>query len=710
MSDRMTTFRSGYYRRAVPYAGQEQPIDRESQGETVLRRAKEATDKFRSVPIVGQQMYDANVDLPKRREALLQTNPWLEAVLDEVVKARLGMYNSDEEWAKSKKYGWAESHAPDMPLDSEHFSISYDPETGKFMVDDTDAALDLMMADKAKYDEARKPYEDWVNTPYITLTPSTREDAEAKGLGFYPTTNDYLEALVATKLGEDNRQALYDLAQMRFAKMLMDDSKSESPKYGSIIGRFLTDPDPEGNRGMRQREFDTNNAVKVGLANMVAPVTSAVAFDPELSHKTTDTERAVRALADLGLNVATVALPFGGAARGALMAGRTGAIAGGAAGGLANYALGRGVNQGFAMATGRGTDEYPIDVTDAAIESGIGAVFGPVTAANRVKGVTKIRSKMNPREPHSVKYSDIKASVKASKKNPTNPDVAESQFRGSSFDKYDKNYKNQAMQAQMAPVPEAEGLKLATGLPYGNLNSYPVTTSYNDLIKGKQAYGVVPKSGPNTNKVINPKKQKSRLPNGKFHYEEVPEAWAYGDDPEFVSKYVKEHPEYFDKDFSGENLAALGSILKRAQVKGSPESRFFTGRTESMKGKDFAKQLAQFRGNTIDDANRKANDMFADILSKKSTPGTMDSKGNFVKADEKQEKMYRGAMKDYSRRANQNMVSKSDLRGANSLRLRDIPYKVGGGGLSIVSKNVIPFGSNVLMDVPPVKYEQRKEK
>ena len=124
-------------------------------------------------------------------------------------------------------------------------------------------------------------FEDFIKEPYTQeLAPMTRDEAKSSDVDWYPTTNEFLNALIETKLGEGNKEPLYDAAQVIFSQILDEDLKSENPKYREAFKKILNDD------GTQDRQFKTANGVGYGLLDTVFPFVTSVVHDPELWQKT----------------------------------------------------------------------------------------------------------------------------------------------------------------------------------------------------------------------------------------------------------------------------------------------------------------------------------------------------------------------------------------------------------------------------------------
>ena len=681
MSDHWSTLRSDYYRRPYPYTGTGGEVNPESVSLEMAKelanlndKGKTSSDKTKSVS--GEDTVIAEL----KRQALLKTNPWLEPLLREVAKARLAMLGSNDEWAQSKDYGWGHKlNMKDIPDDTEYFQLKSDPETGEIWIDDTDLAKDLIYADEQgktnNYATSRKVFEDFIKEPYTQeLAPMTRDEAKSSDVDWYPTTNEFLNALIETKLGEGNKEPLYDAAQVIFSQILDEDLKSENPKYREAFKKILNDD------GTQDRQFKTANGVGYGLLDTVFPFVTSVVHDPELWQKTGKGELAMRGLADAGLNAASIALPFGGAARGASLLGKPvlGSIAGGAAGGLANYGLKRGANQAFDVATGHGGIHTPISLLDAGLETGFGGLSGAMSHLPKTFAKRSLKEMMKRSDKSSVTRKDVNESLKLTK-HFGDKESAREPFISKSFEKYNNKYPNSAMEVEMFPKLEAD-LPLQLNQPEGNI------------------LGEVGKlGGENSNKIVIGAKI-----GGKK--KELPIAYAHGDDPEFYTKYIKRNPEFF-KNFIKPDMPDnidIGKLARLAQLKESEYTPWFTGGKQIMPSNEYAENLAKFSGRNFDDERKITSPAIMKLL--RNNPKVGNKVGDkFEEAGKKQLKEYGKARDRYNSRVHMKLVDETDLKNASKGWKRNLATKAPAGALQLFSNNA-PL-SNWILDVPPYTYE-----
>ena len=695
MSDKVTTLRSDYYKRPYPDTG----YDPTSPEDVAKRMAKAKANAkvrltsdnfFKPFKNVKDEYWPSSDLREQNVKALLATNPELEPLLRQVALARIKMLNSDDKWTKSKKYGWGHRIDYPMPPDAdEYFSYREDPETGELYIDDSDKVLDFLLPNgeyNEEYKSRRKPFEDYLSHQMNhVLEPMTREDAEKNGYAWYPSTYEILNALAETQYGEGNKRALYDATQRLFSQLMLEDSDKETPEYEKAWSRILNDD------GEQETQFEAPNGVWSTAKNMVIPFTNAVLEDPELWAKTNTIEALARGGTDALLNAASVALPWAGAARGATMASRPalGAMLGGAIGGGANYALGRGANEVYDFATGHGGIEYPIDLTDAGLEVGLGSIGGLGASANRVRGMGRLKKIMSPDTPKRVKNSDIDKSIELVEKHGTKAD-AEWPFRSSAFDEYESKYPDAGTMVHVYPKLQVKvndefgkrTIPLAQGLPSGKATNTGRKTGH----------------GANANKYV----------KGDNPDVEMPVEYARPD-AEFMRKYVDQNKSYFDGKqavtkpgvLRVNDVKDIAKAAKLAQETDNEMAKLFSGGFRFYRDKDFKGMLASLSGQHFDDETKAVNRAVANMLRKNQRAVNFDG-SRWHRAGKEQSKLKDKATEDYARRSSFNLVSQEDKKKAFSndgVKRYKIPALVG-----TAIGNAIPWGSNVILGVNPYEY------
>jgi hypothetical protein len=623
------------------------------------------------------------------------------------------MYSSDEEDKRyrSKDYGWAHTLDYLAPPESDYFAFTQN-EDGDWIIEDLDNAKSL---DALTYGVEKRPLEDYLKKPFNqSFQPMTREEANAAGRDWYPTSNELLNALIKTKLGDGNKQALYDAAQLALADAWKEDFESETPKYAAASEHLFDDKD------LAKNQYEIPNGVSSFVKNMLFPVSNAVLEDPELDFKTKPVEHIVRGAGDLGLTVGSTVLPWLGASRGAALMTKplVGAAIGGGLGGLGNYGTQRLVNTGLAEATGHGYIDQPIDATDAGIEIALGAMSGPLSAANKVRGRGALKDMMWPENPRGVTAKHINQSIALSKSRGST-EKAMQPFLSQAFKKFEKKYPNTQFKVKLLPdptdvPPNSADLPLMMDLPEGGFRGKQVI----DLPYG--SFEVERGTGVNANKAV-------LSTNGllRRHFGDIPMAHITPSD-EFMSQYARNNPQlksWFNS--MGQDAYGLKELLKKAQVKGSPESKIFssarptkptklsispenaiTGGSKVIPMSEHAQLLSQWRGNTL--LGQEKN-MRNKALRKWITEGAeaVDmSTGSPKPLPKSQKKAYDKSMAEYKKRTNMNLVTEADLKnksksgfGSQVLRKGVVPLMLRA------TDNALPWGSSMIMGVEPFTYD-----
>ena len=658
--DPVTTLRSDYYR--LPTPAVPRTIEVMNDDDLAIRRT---TTPFKSSRDTKAKM-------------LVKTNPWLEPILRELADARLRMYSSDEDDKRyrSKKYGWAHTLDYLAPPESDYFTFTQN-EDGDWVIEDLENAKALNVLD---YGIAKKPLEDYLKKPFKqSFQPMTREEANAAKLDWYPTSNELLNALIKTKLGDGNKQALYDAAQLALANAWKEDFESETPKYAAASEHLFDD------KGDSKNHYEIPNGVSSFVKNMLFPVSNAVLEDPELDFKTKPVEHGVRGAVDLGLTVGSVALPWLGAIRGAALMTKplVGATIGGGLGGLGNYAVQRLVNTGLAEATGHGYIDQPIDATDAGIETALGVLSGPLSAANKVRGRGALKDLMWPENPRGVTPKHINQSIALSKSRGST-EKAMQPFLSQAFKKFEKKYPYTQFKVELMPDPSA-----VPPLPLSSTEIPLLMNKPNGRFTGTRGKGV------DADKSV-----------WRTNIGDIPLAYITPTD-EFMSQYARNNPKLLPWFNSlGQDSYGLKELLKKAQVKGSPESKLFTGGTKVMPMSEHAELLSQWRGNNLLGQEKNLQNK---ALRKWLTEGAeaVDmSTGSAKPIPKSQKKAYDKSMDEYKKRTNMNLVTEADLKKASKSGFGSQVLRKGVVPLMFrATDNALPWGSSMIMGVEPFTYD-----
>lgn len=734
MADKWHTFRTGDYRLPYPYVGEPSKLGNISKDseDAYLRKLAEDTRSNGAVRKVAESVAsqlgvedvvrnafgDPFKSRDEKRQALLKTYPRLESLLKSVARARASMYNSDEKWAKDKDFGWGHKVAySKLPDKSEYFELHSDPDNPySLWVEDLEPALGLKMEDEAKYNALRKAFEDYASQPYTQeLVPMKKADAEKYEsengfIDWYPSTNALLDALIAKYGGENNRQAMYDAAQVAFANLQTEDMAKDTPEFQKAWERLADE------NGKIPRQFEAPSAVPQVLLNMALPFTSSILYDPELYHKTTPLGLVARGVADAGLAATSVGLPWLGATRGAMLGARLGAsalpkvvsgmtpmlgsVAGGALGGASQYGLKRLANTGFDEATGKGGYNTPLDATDLAFETLSGALSGPLSSANRLRGLRDLRAKMLPADPASVSPRDVTRSLALTEKYKTKT-KAKPHFVSETFRTYEKEYPFSTAKVQRPPVAR---------IKWNNDDQIPgLPDKYWVGLETNQPNGrSIGKAG----KLKNSNKNVVRIPTEDGDPMEMVTTFRAGDDKAFYEPYIAQntgtnaHPGYFHPSFTEQvkfDKSDVGSALRQSQYEGDRDYQFFTGRPVFMNDKELAREMAIARGKKQGMEGNNADAFKYFIYKTHSTRGNKVPGQSWTPADARQTKLAEKANKKYSRRSDMQMVDKTDLRKQSKNSIGTALLK-GLSGMENLGTNVIPW-SNRLFGVPSYTYE-----
>lgn len=669
--DPVTTLRSDSYR--LPTPAVPRTIEVVNDDVQAIRRTKTPVKSPREI----------------KAKTLVKTNPWLAPILRELADARLRMYSSDEDDKRyrSKDYGWAHTLDYLAPPESDYFAFTQN-EDGDWIIEDLEKAKALNVLD---YGIEKRPLEDYLKKPFKqSFQPMTREEADAAKQDWYPTSNELLNALIKTKLGEGNKQSLYDAAQFALANAWKEDFESETPKYAAASEHLFDD------KGNAKNHYEIPNGVSSFVKNMLFPVSNAVLEDPELDFKTKPVEHIVRGVGDLGLTVGSAAaLPWLGATRGAALMTKplVGAAIGGGLGGLANYGTQRLVNTGLAEATGHGYIDQPIDATDAGIEIALGALSGPISAANKVRGRGALKDMMWPENPSGVTPKHINQSIALSKARGST-EKAMQPFLSQAFKKFEKKYPNTQFKLKLLPdptdvPPNRADLPLMMDLPEGRFRGKQVIDSPNGSFEVKRGKGV------NANKAVWP-----------TNFDDIPMAHITPSD-EFMSQYARNNPQlksWFNS--MGQDSYGLKELLKKAQVKGSPESKIFTGGSKVIPMSEHAQLLAQWRGNTLLGQEKNMRNKALRKWLKEGSEAVDMSTGSPKPLPKSQKKAYDKSMAEYKKRTNMNLVTEADLKNKSKSGFGDQVLRKGVVPLMLrATDNALPWGSSMIMGVEPFTYD-----
>lgn len=450
----------------------------------------------------------------KTVEELDADHPNVRALANQMVKARLGMYSSDEDRAKDKDYGWI-LDIKDNPMPESRLFQPRQASDGSYWGEDTEEAELLKQTNpqmyQVLYDKFVNDITGWAkNSRNYALRSGTREEAGESP--WYRTTDELSDAITSDEgIGREYDYALQRVLQDEFLKTMQEDMASKNPTYLNALKRHLmSDWDySKGNptfEDLRQKqaearrswldraEFERPSAFKTAPVNLVAPAFAKTHFDPELNYKTSNLEAGARLSSDLAVD----ALPLfygpkvvGAGARtlGTRVpyglvptAEKIGAVLGGGLSGLADYGVGRLQNTVLDATTGTGSDNSPINAYDAAASTLLGGTLGrPVLKSKGLPYGQRIRQVIDRRDPKTVTTGDISDVKRVMKERATGKKTGvdnvsdwgtKQKYRGLAYEQYKKDYPDEM--ALRYPAPKAGKQK------YDEYFSHPVFAGWTD--------------------------------------------------------------------------------------------------------------------------------------------------------------------------------------------------------------------------------------
>jgi len=604
----------------------------------------------------------------KTAEELDADHPNVRALANQMVKARLGMYSSDEDWAKDKDYGWI-LDIKDNPVPESRLFQPRQASDGSYWGEDTEEAELLKQTNpqmyQALYDKFVSDVTGWAkNSRNYSLRHGTREEAGESP--WYRTTDELSDAITSDEgIGREYDYAMQRVLQDEFLKTMQEDMASKNPTYLNALKRHLmSDWDySKGNptfEDLRQKqaearrswldreEFERPSALKTAPANLLAPAFSKTHFDPELNYKTSNLEAGAR----LGSDIAVDALPllygpkFVGAGARAIgtrvpyglvpTAEKIGAVLGGGLSGLADYGVGRLQNTILDATTGTGSDNSPINAVDASAAILLGGALGrPVFKSKGLPYGQRIRQVIDRKDPKTVTTGDIHDVKRVMKERATGKKTGvdnvsdwgtKQKYRGLAYEQYKKDYPDEM--ALRYPAPKA----------------------------GKQKYD------------------------------------EYFANPMFAG-------------WTDEQKDALWTVRNNKDFK-----QFFGTEPDIITPAEYAKDRRKYRGEVAaqGDVPQKNTGIHKLYENVKFGTGGVDDDGErwFREALPDQEKARKKSATDYHRRKEHKIPDFTTLynlkREQNATYAR--PWQRLGARLT---ENVIPFGQ--IMGVEPMKYEDKKE-
>lgn len=705
-----------------------------------------------------KEFFTKDKEKARKYAALMEEYPNLDRVLDELVEARLSLLNSDEPWSQDKDYGWGIRDLSSPILDEEFqqyignvryeegedgsYRLFYD-ELDKFPTDPLERAiLEKRIGDNI-YEQLTAPM----------LYPMTKEQAESKGYGWVPSTDEYINGLYETDpvmVDYADRELLYGDLKRRLEHKLFNDTDR---KYGRARERYSSNPN----------QFELHNPVGKLALEAVAPFSAGALYDDELNFKTSPAERIIRGTGDVGLGVASFALPFGLARAGLTKAGGKvvskfprfankysmiksplhlpkipnkygsrrlfsevpqifGGVTDGVIGGLADYGLERGFDQGLTTIYGDGAQSIhqPITAVDLATYGLLGGLLGGSRKYGTGRAYDDMKAKMNKGDPSKISKKEIDDYLKLSDEGVDRKEVM-NKWAWKAFDDYELKYPNSARQVEKPPKPEIYAVDVddTQKLPLlqqskGELKEKGTNIEDNILYKEVEK---------GENDVVEDGK---RIMMGILGEEvddvadKIPLGFVEPTD-KFVKDYVNQNLEYFDGmmknhalagdgDFYIDNIG-LADALKLYQNRQNLESGLFDGGKVILNDKQFKQQKNIASGgsnkgkSSVFGQNQQGKDEFYSmILNKKSKLGTSDDGVNFKPATEQQLKDYERANAKRRERAGMSDFTRDDFEKARKkysnkyIKVMSLPFGVAHG-----IYNVHPF-SRTIGDVAPYQY------
>lgn len=718
-----TTFRTAEYERRVPYS-------------VLSKGARDliAENASKREPIGGNYqdvlLKQFKNEKAKTADELVEAYPFIDELADEMVNARLGLYNKAPTYDKSE--GWIENLEDiQQPYPLEFTVVNGEPVLTPFG--------ELMSKqDFAKSFAESKDVQKWIDHPTkqkITFTRGKRGDENQH---WYRTMDEYSDALL-NDIGSEYSRALQWLLQRKLNERIKADLESPEPQYiDALKNKLLPDFDysqgnptyedydkyqTDQNKSLFGRmEFERPSGLKTVPASFVAPMYSATHFDPELDYNTSKKEAAARLVGDVALDAVGVGAPVAGAKVGGKVfakavpyfrnvARRTGAALGGAVGGAGSYFADRGADWVAEQATGKGYHQYPVDARDLGLQMLLGGVSG-VPWSNRVPSYNEMRPMIDKNFPDLVTRTDIKDMIGAQKdaqklikkgKGKTGAEGIENQYQDRAWRDYRKKFgEDEAIQVELPPKVEgAGGTPLVQNAPAGK----PRQTR--DSNGDKVRVGTMEHSG---------KLMDTRTPmiydasGNPIARAETEHAYEKAD-AELVNRYFKDNEKYF-AGMPEEEKADLVRAMNASREKDSPYAKFFSGEPEIMRVPDWRQQVRTASGRTVNEGDKPLKNKGVEwVLRNKSKTG-QDKGGVFIEAGADQQKAFNKAKEDSHRRYGHTMLGGAKLYSDPQTSGTAKKLAKGGArlasGVNAVLHNVVPY-SNLVGGVPPMTYTKTKE-
>lgn len=719
-----TTFRTSEYERRVPYS-------------VLSKGARDliAENASKREPIKGDYqdvlIKQFKNEKAKTADELVEAYPFIDELADEMVNARLGLYNKAPTYDKSE--GWIENlEDVQQPYPLEFTVVNGEPVLTPF---------GEMMAqqDMAKSFAQSKDVQKWIDHPTkqkITFTRGKRGDENQH---WYRTMDEYSDALL-NDIGSEYSGALQRLLQRKLNDRIKADLESPEPQYiNALKNKLLQDFDySQGNPTYEdyikyqtdknlspfdRMEFERPHALKTVATSLALPMYSATHFDPELDFNTSKKEAAARLVGDVALDAVGMGAPVAGAKVGGKVmakavpyfrnvARRTGAALGGAVGGAGSYFADRGADAALEKTTGKGYHQYPVDARDLGLQMLLGGISG-VPWSNRVPSYSEMRPMIDKNFPDLITRTDIKDMIGAQKdaqklikggKGKTGAEGIENQYQDRAWRSYRKKFgEDEAVQVEHPPKLVGAGdVPLVQNAPAGK----PRQTR--DSNGDKVRVGSMEHAG---------KLMEARPPmiyedaSGKpIARAEIEHAYEKPD-AEFVKNYFQRNAEYF-KGMPQEERVDLVRAMTASREKDSPWGGFFSGETEVMQAPDWRQQTRMVSGRPINEGDRPLKNKGIEWIYRNKSKTGQDKGGVFIEASPKQQTAFKQAKDDAHRRYGHTMLGGDKLYSDPQTSGTAKKLAKGGArlasGVNAVLHNVIPY-SNLVGGVPPMTYTKTKE-
>ena len=661
MADKATTFRTREYKRAVPY-GTMTP-EALQQIAMASEKVKPVTDEFgRVVKTMDPWADESRMTV----EQLLADYPFMDELAQKMVEARLSLYNKYERGKGDKAKGWAERKGY-KPNPYSQWVQSAD---NKMFL--TDIGDDWAAGDPDREQMLKDMYTSYEKNPQygIYFEESTRDDAEKTGGHWYRTMNEYSDALL-NDLGREYSRALQDLLNRKMNQIIREDLEKDNPQYLTAMQRklfpeydysqgrptideFLLAQQRKQNRGERT-EFERPHKAKTAISSAVAPMWSAVHYDPELEYKTSDLEAGGRLVGDVALMGVNAAVPIAAGKYAGQAVSKTvpyfrnlaGTGAAFGAGGATSAALlggERALDSALEATTGKGYHLYPQTLEDY----GIAFMLGGASAVPWRRAVPKykdIRHAIDPKQPEAVSNVDVRDMLAAQRA----ATAKTKEFKGRSG---------------------AEGVKKE----YLDIPYRPYREKYGET--------------------------------SVFEHQQPPKVKP----KESESEYFDRNMEYFT-DNLGRPIPyeERKAVWKAAKSKDDDLRSNFTGKKVILPDEEYRALSRIYGGNVLYEGDTPMkNTGLHWILRNKSELGEMTD-GQFKKAGPEQKSLYETAKKTATKRHKHVVPNEKRLFGLQKPTKLDVAGEITTPVLGAIHHNVVPF-SNAALGVQPYTYEAYPDK